>query len=40
MKYKCVKCGKVFAAKWDVVCPDCGGTDTEIVYEFKIPKAK
>ena len=34
MKYKCKACGEVFVAKWDVVCPKCGGTETEIVYDF------
>jgi len=38
MKYKCKACGEVFAAKWDVVCPKCGGTDTETVYEFNYSK--
>jgi rRNA maturation endonuclease Nob1 len=38
MKYKCKACGEVFAAKWDVVCPKCGGTETETVYEFNYSK--
>jgi len=38
MKYKCMDCGEVFTAKWDVRCPKCDCTKTEVVYEFNYSK--
>ncbi len=39
MKYKCLKCGCEFEAKWHVLCPDCGASstlDVVPIYKYKL----
>ena len=38
MKYKCKDCGEVFTAKWDVRCPKCGSTKTDVIYDYQYVK--
>jgi NMD protein affecting ribosome stability and mRNA decay len=39
MKYKCKKCGTEFDARFDVVCPKCHSTETEVIYTYHYPKS-
>jgi len=39
MKYKCLKCGSEFEAKYEVKCPNCGANsmnDIESLYKYKL----